>query len=398
MSALKVLRNQLRTITWVSLCIVSFLFQGCYSPQEKLIQPSLSPMLVDDSDLGSLKRAISTQLHYLDGFSDDHLIFPGRDEFRVAWLKESLIAFSEILSVDVSPLELDRIIQENFTIFQAAGRAGKKHNSMLVTGYFEPVLDGSLTRSPPYIHPLYSSPEDLVRKKTETRTIIGRKTKNGETAPYWTREEIDTTGIIAGYELVYLQDPFDAFLFHVQGSGKIRLTDGTVRSLQYASNNGHPYSSIGKLLVDEGKMKLEDVDIPAIRSYLRNHPDELNRILFHNHRYIFFQWNSSGLIRGSTREPLTAGRSIAIDGASLPMGTIGYLVSRRPVTDGHGKITGWKLFQRFVFPQDSGSAIRGTGRVDLFCGSSKYAETAAGAMKEQGKLYFLVKKLTHPSQ
>ncbi len=210
--------------------------------------------------------------------------------------------------------------------------------------------------------------------------------------PYWTRAEIDSTNVLAGNELVYLKDDFDAFLLHVQGSGKIELRNGTIKNIQYRTNNGHNYSSIGKLLVDENKLLLKDVDMPAIRHYLRQNPQERSRIFNHNKRYIFFGWGDENHPRGSIGAPLTPERSIAIDKKSLPLGTICYLVSRRPVIDETGQITTWETMHRFVVAQDTGSAIRGPGRVDFFWGNGNYAEIAAGAMKEEGKLYFLISK------
>ncbi|MEE4242979.1 MAG: MltA domain-containing protein, partial [Desulfopila sp.] len=210
--------------------------------------------------------------------------------------------------------------------------------------------------------------------------------------PYWTRAEIETSDALAGYELVYLQDPVEAFLFHVQGSGRVRLADGTERALQYRANNGHQYASIGKLLVDEKKISLQEADTAAIRKYLSDNPGELRRVLHHNRRYIFFAWADSAPPRGSIGLPLTPGRSIAIDSKVLPMGAVGYLISRKPVIGDDGKIRGWIPLRRFVVPQDSGAAIQGSGRVDLFWGKGRAAEISAGAMKESGYLYFLIKK------
>lgn len=143
--------------------------------------------------------------------------------------------------------------------------------------------------------------------------------------------------------------------------------------------------------MDEGKLSLADASIPTIRAYLHQHPEESERIFYHNRRYIFFQWDNQNIVRGAIGEPLTPLRSIAIDPEMLPMGAIGYLVSRLPMVDDSGRVTGWSLLQRFVFPQDRGSAIKGPGRVDIFMGGGDYAEYSAGIMKEPGKLFFLLK-------
>ncbi|MBU0961152.1 MAG: MltA domain-containing protein, partial [Proteobacteria bacterium] len=202
---------------------------------------------------------------------------------------------------------------------------------------------------------------------------------------------IEKNNLAAGNELVYLNDPVDNFILHVQGSGKIQLQDGSIRSIHYSTSNGLEYFSIGKLLVDQGKMTLQEASIPSIRDYLRTHPDEQEAILHHNSKFIFFRWEQSGDPIGSLGEPLTPGRSIAIDRAMLPHATLAFLVSRKPVLNDAGEIDTWVPLHRFVFPQDTGSAIQGTGRADLFWGSGNYAKQAAGNMKEAGALYFLVK-------
>ena len=138
-------------------------------------------------------------------------------------------------------------------------------------------------------------------------------------------------------------------------------------------------------------MTLEEASIPSIRSYLQTHPEEQKAILHHNIKFIFFNWALDGDPVGSLGEQLTPGRSIAIDPSVLPQQTLAFMISRRPVLDQSGNIIDWIPMQRFVFPQDTGSAIQGSGRADLFWGNGTYARKAAGSMKEGGSLYFLVK-------
>ena len=242
---------------------------------------------------------------------------------------------------------------------------------MLVTGYYEPIFEGSLNQIFPYLTPIYSPPDSLVTiiETNKKNKRVGRYNEQNEFVDYWSRAEIETQGLIKGYELAYLKDPFDAFLLHVQGSGKIQLPDKSIKSVRFAASNGLGYNSIGKLLVDENIMTLEEVNIPAIRSFLQQHPEQQRRILHHNPRYIFFNWGkgNAGPV-GSSGEVLTPGRSIAMDTASLPGGSMAYLMTRKPVIDKTGSISGWTQVNLFVFPQDSGAAIKGTGRVDLFFG------------------------------
>lgn len=149
------------------------------------------------------------------------------------------------------------------------------------------------------------------------------------------------------------------------------------------------------MLVNEGKMTLEEVTMPAIRTYLAAHPQEIARILRHNESFIFFDWGGkTASPTGSMGEPLTAGRSVALDQTCYPTGALGYLLSQKPQLAADNTIR-WQPMARFVLNQDSGSAIKGANRLDLFWGSDRYAEIAAGNMKQAGKLYFLIKKQRH---
>jgi len=369
------------------------LLNGCSKgPLDKLLSNDL-PVFNDDLQLEHLLTGAVRQLHYLNTLPDDTSLTLGSDTYPITWMRESMNSFIDILKQDPSADELARIIAENYTSYQAAGRDEHPRGEMLITGYYEPLLRGSLHKKAPYLYPLYSPPDSLLRiKDAATGTlIIKRRDKNNRYVPYWTRQEIETEGIADGNELVYLDDPVDAFILHVQGSGKIQLPDGTLRSIHIASSNGREYFSIGKLLVDQGKMSLEEASIPSIRTYLQQHPDEQSEILNHNTRYIFFNWAPDGDPIGNLGEQLVAGRSIAIDPEVLPQTTLAFLISTKPLLDKDGVITEWVPIHRFVFPQDTGSAIKGSGRADLFWGNGNYAKTAAGSMKAEGKLYFLVK-------
>lgn len=372
------------------------LLNGCAqrTPLNKLDPTSESiPHFADDLQLEGLLTGAVRHLHYLNNLPNDLQVTFESETYPITWLRESMRSFIDILRQDPSSMELARIVRENFTIYQAGGREGHPQGEMLITGYYEPFLQGSLSRQPPYIYPLYAPPTSLIQvTDSQTKKLhFRRKNKNGELVPYWTRKEIEEQGIAAGNELVYLDNPVDAFILHIQGSGKIQLRDKSMRSIHYAASNGREYYSIGKLLVDQNKMKLAEASIPSIRSYLQEHPDEQKQILEHNKKFIFFRWAHDGPPVGSLGEPLVAGRSIAIDHAVLPGTTLAYLKSRKPVIDENETIIDWVPMERFVFPQDSGSAIKGSGRADLYWGNSNYAKHAAGNMKEKGKLYFLVK-------
>jgi membrane-bound lytic murein transglycosylase A len=384
----------------VALLLFIFLLAGLYllltrenyQPLHRLEQGDL-PIFSDDMDIESLIESANRQAAYLEKQNPEQRIVFGSDIYDNRWLLVSIRDFLAKLQQNPDEKELNRFLHENYLIYQAGGRARQGGRHMLVTGYYEPIFPGSLKREPPFLTPLYTPPESLVvLRDGEGHKKIGRYDPDKQFVSYWTRAEIENNKMLQGDELAFLADPFDAFLLHVQGSGRIQLPDGSIRSVRFAGSNGLEYNSIGKLLVDEKSMTLDEVNIPAIRTYLHNHPEQQQRILQHNPRFIFFAWGDTPCPKGSNGEPLTPGRSIAMDASSLPGGTIGYLTSRRPVLAQNGVITSWVPLNRFVFPQDSGAAIKGTGRVDIFWGTGSYAEVAANHMKEDGKLFFLVKK------
>jgi membrane-bound lytic murein transglycosylase A len=373
-------------------CVGVLIAQDSYKPLHRLAQQDV-PFFADDMDIDSLIESTRHQVAYLESQDPTQKVSFGADSYENHWLLRSVQELLAKLQQTRDGKELNRFFNENYLVYQAGGRTKKRGRSMLVTGYYEPLFAGSLTREPPFLTPIYSPPNSLViLSGGDGKKHIGRYDRDNMFTNYWSRAEIENNNLLQGEELAFLQDPFDAFLLHVQGSGRILLPDKSVVSVRFGGSNGLGYNSIGKLLVDEKIMTLEEVNIPAIRAYLRRHPEQQQRILQHNPRFIFFTRGDTRPPKGSSGEVLTPGRSIAMDSSSLPGGTIGYLTSRRPVFDENGAISSWTPLNRLVFPQDSGAAIKGTGRVDIFWGNDDYAEQAANHMKEEGQLYFLVKK------
>lgn len=349
-----------------------------------------SPFFVDDASPDGLISAIDQHLSYLSithrTEEGDRFGIP-RDEFH-----RSLTTFRELLVSNPDPIRLNQLIRTHFQLYQATGR--DRDQEMLVTGYYEPIFEGSFEKDNGYRYPLYSRPPTLITShKGENKT--GRFDDSGRLVPFWNRQEIETANHLQGLEMVWLKNRFDAYLLQVQGSGRILLPDGTTRAVHYAASNGLTYKSLGKLFVDEQVMTREEVSIDAIRAYFGSHPEQMERMLHHNPRYIFFKWGDDRGPRGSLGQVLTADRSIAVDHTVFPSGAIGYLVSRRPILNEDGTVNHWKTFGRFVLPQDSGAAIKGPGRVDLFLGNDYYAEKAAGSMKEKGSLFFLLPRPEH---
>ncbi|OGQ99720.1 MAG: hypothetical protein A2505_03795 [Deltaproteobacteria bacterium RIFOXYD12_FULL_55_16] len=351
------------------------------------------PLLQDDLAYESLAPAIERSLHYLRQLPGEKVFLVCGKEYSAAWLSESLLTFQRIIQKKPSAQDLTAIINQEFTLCQATG--GPPEHKIFLTGYFEPLFKASLTRTAAYRYPLYRKPPDLLSLpgEKEPKKKTGRL-ENGSLVPYFTRAEIEKGQLLAGQELAWLADPLEAFILHIQGSGQIQLADGSLRRVQFAAKNGREYRSIGRLLVEKGSLRREAATMPEIIRYLKEHPAKQEAILHHNESFVFFRWGDEAAVGplGSLGEPLTPGRSVALDQDFFPSGGLAFLTSRKPRVNPAGEIIGWEPLSRFVLNQDSGSAITGAGRLDLFWGAGSYAETAAGNMRHPGRLYFLVKK------
>ena len=363
-------------------------------------QAATEPMVVkcdihftDDLDYHLLHKAIQESLHYLRQRPTTAEFPLGARSCTTRHLIRSLLFFDHLIASRPSPQLLSLELATFFDIYQAAGREHTTSaGTMLVTGYYQPVFQGSLVRTPPFLYPLYGIPNNLVLRRNHRNGSVqpGRFLGNRFTS-YWTREEIERNGYAKGSELVWLKDPFDAYLLHIQGSGLIRLRDGSLKGIHYAMKNGRPYTSIGKYMIHTGKITRKGAGIDTIRQYLADHPAELQEILYTNQSFIFFQWTPGHDAIGNLDRPLTAGRSIAVDQRCFPAGALAFLQSRKPVFDRNNQQQ-WTALNRFVLVQDTGSAIRGPGRVDIFWGTGEQAGAAAGKMKEKGTLFFLLLK------
>lgn len=262
----------------------------------------------------------------------------------------------------------------------------------LITGYYEPLLRGSLQPVGRFAYPLYARPVDLLGIDLgELEPSLADNKLRGRLAgrkviPFYSRQQIESLQRpLAGSEIIWVDSAADAFFLQVQGSGRVQLEDGRLLGVGFSDHNGYPYVSIGKVLVERGELEREAVSLFTIRQWLRDNPGEAQDLYNANPRYIFFVLKdgpASGAT-GSLNVPLTAGRSIAIDPTVVPLGTPVWLRTRHP---GPEK----EAIQRLVFAQDTGAAIQGALRADLFWGHGAGAEFAAGTMKEEGTMLVLL--------
>lgn len=261
----------------------------------------------------------------------------------------------------------------------------------LMTGYYEALLRGSRNQSKQFPHPVRSVPDDLLTidlsalyPELKDKRVRGRLEGN-KILPYWSRAEIEKHGEHQhGRPLLYVDDALDLFLLQVQGSGRVKMPDGSMVRLNYADQNGHAYQSIGRILVERGELKLEEASIQGIRNWARTNPGKLNDLLNANPSYVFFREvadNGKGPI-GALGVPLTAERSIAVDPRSVPLGTPVFMATTRPNSD--------QPMNRLVMAQDTGGAIKGAVRADFFWGFGQDAGEQAGKMRQSGRLWMLL--------
>jgi membrane-bound lytic murein transglycosylase A len=288
-------------------------------------------------------------------------------------------------------------VAEKFTLWELGSRGVPA--PVLLTGYYEPLLEARLEPGGEFQYPLYRRPDDLVEVVSRESAGAGKKRvvrmEGGQAGPYYSRREIDREGALRGrgLEIAWVRDPWEVFVLHVQGSGQLRLGDGKTVRVGFAASNGRPYRSIGRVLIEQGYLAERETSLERVREFLQRNPALAEEIYCMNERYVFFRTLSEpdGPL-GALGVPLTPGRTVATDLTIFPRGALGYLVSRQPVFDESGRMTAWKPLRRFVFNQDTGAAMKGPSRVDLFFGSGDQAGRAAGQMREEGRIYLLLAK------
>jgi membrane-bound lytic murein transglycosylase A len=355
------------------------------------------PELLDDQAYRDLDRAIGQSLAYLARVPAERVFHFGGDAYDRDWMVRSLEDFRCLIAARLEPEALRRQILSRYHVYRSSGRDGQ--GEVLFTGYYEPVIDGCRQPGPGCRFPVYGLPEDLLTidlslfgERFAGRRIVGRL--SGRTVvPYPDRRAIEDGNAISGKApvLAWAADPVDLFFLHIQGSGRIRFADGDSLGLRYRATNGRPYRSIGGLLIETGEIPQEKMSMQAIKAYLKAHPERRGEVLAHNPSYVFFE-AAQGDPVGSLGVPLTPGRSLATDPGCFPRAALVFVECQKPLLAAPDRIARWVPFGRFMLNQDTGGAIRGPGRADVFWGRGAYAELAAGHLKHTGSLFFLVLK------
>ena len=266
-----------------------------------------------------------------------------------------------------------RFFERMFRPYSVSDQISAKSDGIF-TGYYEPEISGALVRYGEFQTPIYGNPSDL---------------KKGS-GPYLTRQQIESGSIKhRAQPIAWLANPIDAFFLHIQGSGRIRTPDNRVLRVGFAGHNGHPYTAIGRVLIKQGAIEREKVSMQSIRAWLSKNPSLAPAVMNQNKRYVFFRrLNSVGPI-GAQGVALTPGRSLAIDPRFIRYGTPVWLDTKDPLSKA-------KPFQRLMVAQDTGGAIKGVVRGDIFFGHGKHAALNAGHMKQEGKYYLLLPRAAIP--
>ncbi len=386
------MRMRLWMSSWFGLAVVAMV-QPVWAAPLRLLPPDQIPCNAgldaqlwqhpdgSQGDKATLLQSIDHSLRYLDtskaAADYQKLSVPGVTRDRV---RRSLQRFRSLVQGAESAAALSAAVQREFTFYQAVGtdNAGRVE----FTGYFEPTYRASRQPTADYRYPIYRAPSGF----------------SAWAAPHPTRAQLEgvdglqaSKGPLKGRELVWLRDRLEAYLIQVQGSARLTLTDGSVMSVGFAGKTQHPYTSLGKELVKEGKVALEDLSLPWLMQYFEDNPADLDRFIPRNQSFVFFQETFGAPATGSIGVPVMAERSIATDKTLMPPGALALIHTRFPYA-GANQTTEFRDVSHFVLDQDTGSAIKGPGRVDIFMGTGNGPKARAGLINTPGQLYYLLLK------
>ncbi len=325
------------------------------------------------SNIAGLKEAIARSLNYMSKPSSRKFYPYGEITHEQA--VKSLEELYKLFSSNSTPRQMNSVLREKFDTYISVGCDDQ--GTVLYTGYYTPIFNGSPVRTDHFKYPLYKMPADLV--KDSEGMILGRKGTDNQIRQYPSRKEIQQTNILAGNELVWLEDPFEVYIVHVQGSAKIRMPDGQVEAVGYAAHNGWEYKSIRTKMIADGKLTEKNINMKSMIAYFKAHSDEVDTYVNENPRFVFFRTENSDP-RGSLNESVTPLRTIATDKSIYPRAMFALAAVNLETPVG------------FALDQDTGGAIRAAGRCDVYMGIGEKAGEQAGKTYREGKLYYLFLK------
>ena len=331
------------------------------------------------SNLKGLVLSVDRSLEYLAKPSSKNYFPYGQITHHHA--VESLKAFKAICEADKGPAAMESEILGRFDFYTSVGWDGS--GTVLFTSYYTPVFKASLKPSAVYRYPLYSAPANL--EKDHVGTILGLRQDDGSLIKVPARAQLESSGILAGSEVIYLADKFEAYIAHVQGSVKFKLPDGKIIAAGYSANNGWDYHSVGEEMIAAGLLTGKEKSLGSMIAYFKSHPEQIDTYVNRNPRFVFFSLGS-GEPTGCLGAPVTPMRSVATDKAIYPRACLAMIEVPLPTDRGLADYSG------FVLDQDRGGAIRAPGRCDLYIGVGDRAGRLAGKNCNEGRLYYLFLK------
>jgi len=350
----------------------------------KVTDPSEIPdFTMACSDLTNLRKAVAHSLSYLHKPSSKNFYPSGQITHSQAI--ESVQAFADMLDSGLSGRQLNDEILINFDVYTSIGCDDR--GTVLFTGYYTPIFEGSLERTAQFTYPLYEQPEDLI--KGPDGEILGRRESGGGIGAYPDRASIEDSGMLDGKELVYLGDPFETYIAHVQGSAKVRTPNGNITTVGYAANNGHEYKSVAQEMVRDGKIDSDEISLATMIAYFKKYKNQVRKYVRRNPRFVFFR-KEGGPPVGCLNEPVTPVRSIATDKSIFPRASLSFISTTLPQAVGGAAIK--QVYTGFTLDQDAGGAIRAPGRCDVYMGEGEMAGKLAGQTYQEGRLYYLFLK------
>ncbi|BAZ86115.1 murein transglycosylase A [Dolichospermum compactum] len=301
-------------------------------------------------------------------------------EITLNRVQRSLVRFRQLVVSSRSAAELQAAVRREFVFYQSVGNDGK--GTVKFTAYYEPVYVASRVRTAVYKYPLYRLPPDFQKWPKPHPKRVDLEGKNGL---------LGDKSRLRGLEILWFSNRLDPYMVHIQGSAQIRLTNGRRTSVGYAGGTDYAWTSIGRELAKDGKLPLSGLTMPKLITYFRQNPQELSNYLPRWERFVFFAETNGAPATGSILVPVTAERSIATDKSLMPPGALALIINSFPYPTNRGKLES-RLVHRFVLDQDTGSAIKGPGRVDYFMGSGQLAGDRAGITGGNGSLFYLLLK------
>ena len=401
------LNFQLRLARWIRTVAVSLL-TGCETAgPPKVAAPPTAPPPPGAPTVPSAAPEVPKPIAPANGAALRHATWAElpawRDENAASAWDALLASCSALANRDVwrnvcalaqqsrklEPESARRFFEAHFTPYQLVNPDGSREG--LITGYYEPLLRGSRQPSERYRHPVYAVPDDLLAidlgdtyPELKGKQFRGRL-EGRRVVPYYDRAGIENgKAAVRGKEIAWVEDAIELFFLQIQGSGRIALDDGRTLRVGYADQNGYPYRSIGRWLVEQGELPLEKASMQGIKAWARQNPDRLAALLNYNARYVFFRELPAELPGpiGALGVPLTAQRSVAVDPAFVPLGAPVYVATTWPNTT--------RPLNRLMLAQDTGSAIRGPVRADFFWGFGADAAREAGRMKQTLRMWVML--------